>query len=80
MINTTEHNENQDVPLVSPLMKTVDEAGMEISAPPRSFQSLLRCSSAVAISMIIHAVILVTLGVLTVSSEVIALVNTIITR
>ncbi len=76
MINITEHNKSQDDPLDPPLMKTVDEAGMDIAAHPRSFHSLFRSSSAVVISMIIHAVILVTLGILTVSSEVISLVNT----
>ncbi|MEE2685005.1 MAG: hypothetical protein VYB09_01745, partial [Planctomycetota bacterium] len=52
----------------------------DVASPARgsSFRHLLRSSSAFAISMILHALILVVLGVLTVSSDVASFVETII--
>ena len=52
----------------------------DVVSPARgsSFRHLLRSSSAFAISMILHALILVVLGVLTVSSDVASFVETII--
>jgi hypothetical protein len=77
-MSTAEHEKNVDSQPPSRMTEIVDETGFDTPARPRSFQSLFRSSSACTISMIVHALILVVLGILTVSSDVTALVATII--
>ena len=60
-----------------PLADVAASADIVSPSPGRSWRSLFRSSSACAISMIVHAVILVVLGILTVSADVRTFVETI---
>ena len=63
---------------VTAMSESIDNPDVASPARGSSFRHLLRSSSAFAISMILHALILVVLGVLTVSSDVASFVETIL--
>jgi len=63
---------------VTAMSESIDNPDVVSPARGSSFRHLLRSSSAFAISMILHALILVVLGVLTVSSDVASFVETIL--
>jgi len=77
MISTEDKKNVLEGP-VTAISESIDNPDVVSPARGSSFRHLLRSSSAFAISMILHALILVVLGVLTVSSDVASFVETII--
>ena len=77
MISTEDKKNVLEGP-VTAMSESIDNPDVASPARGSSFRHLLRSSSAFAISMILHALILVVLGVLTVSSDVASFVETII--
>ena len=77
MISTEDKKNVLEGP-VTAMPESIDNPDVASPARGSSFRHLLRSSSAFAISMILHALILVVLGVLTVSSDVASFVETII--
>ena len=77
MISTEDKKNVLEGPATA-MSESIDNPDVVSPARGSSFRHLLRSSSAFAISMILHALILVVLGVLTVSSDVASFVETII--
>ena len=77
MISTEDKKNVLEGPATA-MSESIDNPDVASPARGSSFRHLLRSSSAFAISMILHALILVVLGVLTVSSDVASFVETII--
>jgi hypothetical protein len=75
---TTEDNKNVLEGPVTTMPESFENPDVDSPTRSASLRSLLRSSSAFAISIILHAMILVVLGVLTVSSDVASFVETII--
>ena len=77
---TTEDKKNVAEGPVTTMSEYIENPGVDSPARGSSLRPLLRSSSAFAISMILHALILVVLGVFTVSSDVASFVETIISE